>query len=135
MRNFRKLNIWNESIHIVTIVYELIKKLPDSEKFGLYSQLSRAVVSIPSNIAEGCAKDSQKDFARFLKISLGSSFEVETQIVICTKLSYISTKESELIIHRINTLQKSINALIKYTKTQKPTPKKNDDHTTDCRNS
>ena len=81
MRNFRKLNIWNESIHIVTIVYELIKKLPDSEKLGLYSQLFRAAVSIPSNIAEGCAKDSQKDFARFLKISLGSSFEVETQIM------------------------------------------------------
>jgi four helix bundle protein len=97
---------------------ELIKKLPDSEKFGLYLQLSRAVVSIPSNIAEGCAKDSQKDFARFLKISLGSSFEVETQIIICTKLSYISTKESELVIRKINTLQKSINALIKYTKTQ-----------------
>lgn len=118
MRSFRKLNIWNDSINLVTFVYELIKKLPDSEKLGLYSQLSRAVVSIPSNIAEGCAKDSQKDFARFLKISLGSSFEVETQIIICERLSYISVQDSEIIIGKIHRLQKSINALINYTKTQ-----------------
>lgn len=118
MRDFRKLNIWNESIYLVTLVYELIKKLPISEKQGLYSQLSRAVVSIPSNIAEGCAKDSQKDFVRFLKISLGSSFEVETQIIICMKLRYISENEGASIIDKINILQKRINALIKYAKTQ-----------------
>ena len=103
---FSKIKYLDDSIYLVTIVYELIKKLSDSDKLGLYSQLSRAVVSIPSNIAEGCAKNSQKDFARFLKISLGSSFEVETQIIICKKLSYISATESELVIRRINTLQK-----------------------------
>lgn len=118
MRDFRKLNIWNDSIDLVTLVYELIKKLPNSEKLGLYAQLSRAVVSIPSNIAEGCARDSQKDFARYLKISLGSSFEVETQIIICQRLSYISDQDSKIIIRKINRLQKSINALINYTKTQ-----------------
>lgn len=118
MRDFRKLNIWNDSIHLVTLVYELIKKLPNSEKLGLYAQLSRAVVSIPSNIAEGCARDSQKDFARYLKISLGSSYEVETQIIICQRLSYISDQDSEIIIRKVNRLQKSINALINYTKTQ-----------------
>ncbi|MFK7749150.1 MAG: four helix bundle protein [Kordia sp.] len=112
------MNIWNDSIDLVAIVYELIGKLPNSEKLGLYSKLSRAVVSIPSNIAEGCAKDSQKDFARFLKISLGSSYELETQLIICERLSYISTHDSEIVISKVNRLQKSINALINYTKTQ-----------------
>nr|WP_298515922.1 four helix bundle protein [uncultured Kordia sp.] len=118
MRNFRKLEIWNDAIEVVTIVYKLIKKLPNTEKFGLYSQLSRAVISIPSNIAEGCAKDSQKEFIRFLKISLGSSFEVETQIIICIELGYFTKDEGESIIEKINILQKRINALTKYARTQ-----------------
>ncbi|WP_367180682.1 four helix bundle protein [uncultured Kordia sp.] len=118
IRNFRKLEIWNDAIEVVTIVYKLIKKLPNTEKFGLYSQLSRAVISIPSNIAEGCAKDSQKEFIRFLKISLGSSFEVETQIIICIELGYFTKDEGESIIEKINILQKRINALTKYARTQ-----------------
>ncbi len=92
--------------------------MPNTEKFGLYSQLSRAVISIPSNIAEGCAKDSQKEFIRFLKISLGSSFEVETQIIICIELGYFTKDEGESIIEKINILQKRINALTKYARTQ-----------------
>lgn len=118
MRDFRKLKVWSEAVHLVTLLYDLIKKLPKSESFGLYTQLTRAAVSIPSNIAEGCARDSQKDFVRFLKISLGSSYEVETQIIICVKLEYISEKEGNAMIEKINRLQKRINALIKYAKTQ-----------------
>jgi four helix bundle protein len=74
--------------------------------------MSSAVVSIPSNIAEGCAKDSQKEFVRFLKISLGSNFEIETQLIISANLGYISKDQRMSMVERIHILQKRINALI-----------------------
>ena len=90
MRNFRKLDIWNDARFLVKEVYILTSKLPSTEKFGLTSQINRCSISIPANIAEGCAKDSQKDFVRFLQISLGSAFEWETQIIICKNLNFLS---------------------------------------------
>ncbi len=116
MRSFRKLDVWNDARGLVKEVYLITAKLPDSEKFGLISQINRAVISIPSNIAEGCAKDSQKDFVRFLKISLGSSFELESHFILCSDLNFIDVNESSLIIEKIQTLQKRISALIKYNK-------------------
>ena len=118
MRNFRELDVWKDSISLVKEVYLLVKKLPDSENFGLKSQISRCVVSISSNIAEGCAKDSQKDFVRFLQISLGSAFELETHFVICREVSYISLEDEKKLNEKLNTLQKRINALIKYSKSK-----------------
>lgn len=114
MRNFRDLEIWKDSIVLVKTIYELVDNLPDSEKYGLKSQISRCVVSIPANIAEGCAKDSQKDFVRFLQISLGSAFELETHLIICFELSFVN--ENPNLIAEIQRLQKRINALIKYSK-------------------
>ncbi|GAB4159855.1 MAG: four helix bundle protein [Winogradskyella sp.] len=114
MRDFRKLDIWTDAISLVKHVYKLIEELPEEEKFGLKSQISRCVVSIPSNIAEGCAKDSQKDFVRFLQISLGSAFELETHLIICVELCFIN--ENARIIEDVHVLQKRINALIKYSK-------------------
>jgi hypothetical protein len=70
MRNFRTLNIWQEGITIVTNVYKLAELLPAEEKYGLRSQICRAAVSVPSNIAEGCSRNSQMDFKRFLEIAL-----------------------------------------------------------------
>lgn len=118
MRNFRELDVWKDSIKLVKEVYTLIEKLPQAEKFGLKSQISRCVVSIPANIAEGCAKDSQKDFVRFLQISLGSAFELETHLIICNELSFIPEEESFKLINKIIVLQKKINALMKYSKSQ-----------------
>lgn len=74
MRNFRKLNVWNDSRSLVKEVYILSEDLPETEKFGLISQIRRCAISIPANIAEGSAKDSERDFIRFLQISLGSSY-------------------------------------------------------------
>jgi len=116
MRDFRKLDVWKDSIILVKRIYELIEVLPEKEKFGLKSQISRCVTSIPANIAEGCAKDSQKDFVRFLQISLGSAFELETHLIICFELSYL--KENKELVEEIQTLQKRINALIKYSKSK-----------------
>ncbi|MFD2725622.1 four helix bundle protein [Hyunsoonleella rubra] len=118
MRNFRDLDVWKDSIALVKEIYILIDKLPSSEKFGLKSQISRCAVSIPANIAEGSAKDSQKDFIRYLQISLGSAFELETHIIICKELSFILPKDEKEIMEKLNILQKRINALIKYSKSQ-----------------
>lgn len=118
MRNFKELDIWKDSISLVKEVYLLIETLPDEEKFGLRSQISRCVISIPANIAEGCAKDSQKDFVRFLQISLGSAFEFETHLIICNNLAFINYEDFELIIERIKILQKRIHSLIKYSKSK-----------------
>lgn len=115
MRNFRDLEVWQDARKLVKTIYELIEVLPKSENFGLKSQISRCVISIPANIAEGCAKDSQKDFVRFLQISMGSAFELETHLIICSDLSYFELDDD--LLAEIHKLQKRINALIKYSKT------------------
>ena len=86
MKNYRKLKIWQQGIQIVKYTYELTKKLPESEKYNLVSQMNRSAVSIPSNIAEGCSRNSDKDFSRFLQIAMGSCFELDTQCVVVNEL-------------------------------------------------
>ena len=112
MRNFRTLNIWQEGIAIVRQIYYLAALLPVEEKYGLRSQICRSAVSIPSNIAEGCSRVSQKDFKRFLEIALGSSYELETQLMIIEELSLISKKDVAVMIDHLNKEQKMINNLI-----------------------
>ncbi|RED48867.1 four helix bundle protein [Seonamhaeicola aphaedonensis] len=89
MRDFRKLDIWKNGIELVKQIYQLSNKLPSEEKFGLRSQITRAAVSVPSNIAEGCSRNSEVEFKRFLEIAIGSLFEVETQLIIVQELKFI----------------------------------------------
>lgn len=112
MRDFKKLNIWNEAIEIVGYTYELIQYIPEKEKFGLIAQIQKSVVSIPSNIAEGCSRHSEIDFKRFLEIALGSAFELETQILILIKVKYIKEDFATSLLLKIQNLQKQINAFI-----------------------
>lgn len=112
MRNFRNLEIWEKGMTIVKEIYKITSKFPGSEKFGLISQMQRAAISIPSNIAEGCSRNSDIEFKRFLEIAIGSSFELETQIIIANELHLINQEETDEIGTIINTLQKQINALI-----------------------
>ena len=112
MRDFRKLQIWTNSIERVVSTYTLTKEFPPEEKFGLCSQLQRAAVSIPSNIAEGCSRNSDIEFKRFLEISMGSAFELETQLIIANKLNYVSKERLEIELLAINKLQRKINSLI-----------------------
>ncbi len=118
MRNFRELDIWNLSRSLVKEMYLLMKTIPDEEKFGLISQIKRSAVSIPSNIAEGCAKKSNKDFSRFLEISLGSCYELETQLILCSDLELISQKTIEEKIIFLQTIEKKITSFINYLSTQ-----------------
>jgi four helix bundle protein len=109
MRDFRKLEVWAQSIDLADKIYMLCENFPKSEIYGITQQIQRAAVSIPSNIAEGCSRSSSKEFSRFLEISLGSSFELETQLIISHRRNYFDEKT---IFEELNTLQKRINALL-----------------------
>ncbi len=81
MKNFKKLIVWQRSMQLACETTNVVNKLPNAEKFTYRDQIVRSSISIPSNIAEGSSRDSRKDFKRFLQISLGSSFELETQLI------------------------------------------------------
>ena len=89
-RRHTKLGVWQDAMQLVAAVYELCNQLPNEEKFGLISQMQRAAVSIPSNIAEGAARESDREFLRYLYIARGSLAELETQILISEKLKFIT---------------------------------------------
>ena len=108
MHNFKKLEIWTKSMNLVTEVYQITNTFPAIERFGLISQMQRSAVSIPTNIAEGSAKTSNKDFARFLEISIGSSFELETELIVSYNLKYIDTIVYENLSNTISEIQKMI---------------------------
>src|SRR4051812_22702573 len=112
MRNFKNFSIWKDAITLVTCIYEVAKELPPDERFGIRSQISRAAVSVPSNIAEGCSRNSELEFKRFLEIAIGSSFELETQIIICGNLGYLKSDTVSKTTDAINQLQKQITSLI-----------------------
>ena len=99
MTNFRNLKIWQKGMELVINVYKLSEMLPKEEKFGLRSQITRAVISIPLNIAEGSSRKSQKDFKRFLEFALGSAFELETQLLIINRLKLVKVDLIDNIIN------------------------------------
>ena len=87
MRNFKELKIWQKGIDIAIKTYQFTGTFPKEDKYGIVRQMTKASVSIPSNIAEGSSRKSEKDYSRFIEISLGSTFELETQIMIVQKLN------------------------------------------------
>ena len=111
MHNYRELKVWQKARVLVKSVYQITNNLPKEEAFGLTSQMRRAVVSIPSNIAEGAGRATDKDFNRFLDIAYGSCFELETQLILCVDLKYISEVEFEPVQIKIQEIQKMIFAL------------------------
>lgn len=108
MQNFRALKVWQKGMEVVKMTYQLSALLPASERFGLTSQMRRCAVSIPSNIAEGCGRSSGKDFNHFLDIALGSSFELETQILIMQGQLALADEQVLPILDRINEVQRML---------------------------
>ena len=108
-----KLDVWRKSVDLVTEVYKLTASFPETEKFGLVSQIRRASVSIPSNIAEGAGRDTNKEFNNFLSIAQGSASELETQLIISEKLGYIEKQTLNIILKNLIDITKMIIGLKK----------------------
>jgi four helix bundle protein len=124
MRDFRKLKIWQQGIQLVKEVYLLSGLLPKEEKYGLKSQMCRAAVSIPSNIAEGCSRNSDIEFRRYLEMAMGSTFELETQLILLKEIGYTHEEKLIDVFALLSLEQKMINALIaKISNSQKLTTK------------
>jgi len=113
MKTHHELTVWKKSIDFVTTVYKITEEYPKTEIYGLTNQVRRAVVSVPSNIAEGAARTSKKEFSHFLSISLGSISEVETQLIVSRNLNYITNEQLENLLSELIEIRKMIIGLKK----------------------
>jgi four helix bundle protein len=115
--NFKNLDVWKLSRELCKEVYEVTTSFPTAEKFALTSQIRRCVISISSNIAEGTSRTSDKDFARFIEISLGSCFELETQIILANDIGFLNEEKAVLLQNKLQKIQKMLQGL--YNRIQK----------------
>jgi four helix bundle protein len=111
MHNFKELKVWQKAVDFAVKIYSVTKSYPNEEKFGLVSQLRRAGVSIPSNIAEGCAKTSSKSFVNSLEVSLGESFELETQLIISERVGILDSEIAREMETDLSEVQRMIMGL------------------------
>jgi four helix bundle protein len=114
MKTHKDLDVWKDGIKFVTHVYTTTSIFPKEEQYGLTSQIRRAAVSIPSNIAEGAARKSSNEFRQFLYIALGSSAELNTQLIISNNLNYLDNVTFNSMISELDALAKRLHGLIKY---------------------
>ena len=114
IKNHKDLEVWKKSMDLVSNIYKITESFPNKELYGLTNQIRRAAVSIPSNIAEGAARNSKKEFIQFLYIALGSLSELETQIIIANRLEYLNNLDA--LLEDLKFVQKLINGLIYYLK-------------------
>ena len=110
-RSYKDLLVWQKAMNLVTNVYNLIKTFPKEEIYGLSGQLRRAIVSVPSNIAEGQGRDSVKEFIHYLSISYGSLMEVETQLQIAANLGYLKQVEVDKLLEQTAEVGRLLNGL------------------------
>ena len=116
MKTHKDLNVWQESIALVTLIYEKTKSSPKDELFSLTSQIRRCAVSIPSNISEGAARESNKEFIRFLYISQGSIAELDTQLLIANNQNFLSKEDYINLDEKLVSIRKMLAGLIKFRK-------------------
>ena len=112
IQSYKELIVWQKSVILVKEVYIATEKFPKSEMYGLTSQLRRATISIPSNIAEGYGRRSKKEFGHFCSVAYGSALEVETQIIICKELNFLGHEEFSALEELIEEILKMLNSLI-----------------------
>jgi four helix bundle protein len=115
-QKYTDLDVWKQAREIASHVYELTASFPKSEQFGIISQMRRCVVSVPSNIAEGCGRQHDKETIHFLSISRGSLYELETQLYISKDLTFITENQLKVSLEKIESVGKLINGLIRYYK-------------------
>ena len=113
IQSFKELRVWQKGIEIVEDIYRMTKNFPKEEMYGLSSQMRKAAISIPSNIAEGFKRFHNKEYKQFLHITLGSSAEFETQLILSHKLDYVTNKTLLAITEKINQLSKMVTLLMR----------------------
>jgi four helix bundle protein len=113
MKDFRTLSVWQKSHKLAVLTYQLTNKFPKEELYGIISQLRRAAVSIPTNIAEGCGRGSDKDFARFIQIALGSASEAEYLVLLSHDLGYLNSETEKELTDYICEVKKMLTSLLK----------------------
>lgn len=113
IRDYKDLIVWQKSCLLVKEVYALVRQLPREEQYVFASQIQRSVVSIPSNIAEGCGRNYRTEYIRFLNIARGSCYELETQLILCLDLGYFSEQQTENSINMLHEIERLLIALIK----------------------
>lgn len=113
MHNFKELKVWQEAMILAKEIYTATKKFPSEEKYSLVSQINRCSISIPSNIAEGAGRGTNKEFNQFLNIALGSAFELETQLLLSNEFNYISKEQTLILTEKVCKVQRMINGLKK----------------------
>ncbi|HMT36385.1 MAG: four helix bundle protein [Bacteroidetes bacterium] len=113
VHNFRDLIVWQKGMEVSKTTYIMTSTFPADEKYGLKSQMQRSAISIPSNIAEGCGRTGNNELKHFLTISLGSSYELETQIILANEFGYINNDDLNKIIKQIQEVQKMLVGLYK----------------------
>jgi four helix bundle protein len=112
MRNFRKYNVWELGHEITLDVYKLSKQFPKDERFGITRQMRRCSSSVPANIAEGCGRETEKEFKRFLVIANGSATELEYFLILITDLEMAEKDSIEQLVEKVDKLKRSLNRLI-----------------------
>ena len=117
--SYRELTVWQKAMELAEEVYRLVKKLPKEETYALSDQMRRAAVSVPSNIAEGHGRESKNEFRSFLSIANGSVSELETQLLLCIRLGYLSKADTESALSLSNEINRMLSALILRLKTLK----------------
>lgn len=118
MRDFRTLKIWQDSHQLTLDIYKVTKTFPREELFALTSQMRRASASIPTNIAEGCGRGTNKDFARFLQIAIGSAYELDYHLILANDLSYLGSHTYKSLNEKVIKLKKQTTALIQKVQTE-----------------
>lgn len=108
IRTYRDLEVWQIGRQLVVAVYHLTQLLPPIEKFGLCSQMQRAAVSIPSNIAEGYARNNRREFRQFLRVASGSRAELETQLALCCDLGFLTSEQVAPLVERLECLRRKL---------------------------
>ena len=112
MRDYKKYLVWEKSQQLTLDIYRNTTSFPKEEQFGLISQIKRSSSSIPTNIAEGCGRNSDKDFCRFLYIAFGSANELEYQILLSSDLKFIELENAQKLLLQIEEVKKMLNGLI-----------------------
>ncbi len=112
MRNFRNLKVWEKSHTLTLMIYKFTSSFPKEELYGLTSQMRRSSSSIPSNIAEGCGRNTQPQFARFLTIAFGSASELEYQLILSKDLGFISKDIFDELLNKVTEVKRMLTSLI-----------------------